>query len=368
MDTSNDSTDVENVSSSIPEKRRSSKPLMEKRRRARINASLTELKTFLLDMIKKEGLRHNKMEKADILELTVKHLRQLKRHSIAEGGDETFRTGFSECAAEVRKFLSSIPELETNLQVRLLEHLSLCIEKHNISKDSDFSAATECSSQYNYKISPKLDNKAPMSTEILCSSYVDCVGKCQNGTMESQKIKSPSPSAPTVQHQSVPVLQNTLCQSLASTGLFNSSVCNIHQQINTVQTTNSNIQFGNIISGLQVLPVRLSSGQTAYIIPTNILANTCLSGNVLPVLTAVNGVQENSSSSAEFNCLDQSVKQIQSCNITHQSNVAKVSMSMTGPSDNVSRGISNTINENNLHVYGQQYLHRNVKDPVWRPW
>lgn len=31
-----------------------SKPVMEKRRRARINASLSELKTFLLDIIKKE--------------------------------------------------------------------------------------------------------------------------------------------------------------------------------------------------------------------------------------------------------------------------------------------------------------------------
>jgi hypothetical protein len=32
---------------------------MEKRRRARINASLTELKTFLLEMIKKEVSKYN---------------------------------------------------------------------------------------------------------------------------------------------------------------------------------------------------------------------------------------------------------------------------------------------------------------------
>lgn len=88
---------------------------MEKRRRARINESLGQLKTLILDALKKDvssywskGLlidiltfilkkrdgkrecnpnharfpqssRHSKLEKADILEMTVKHLRNLQR-------------------------------------------------------------------------------------------------------------------------------------------------------------------------------------------------------------------------------------------------------------------------------------------------
>lgn len=85
----------------------SSKPIMEKRRRARINESLGQLKTLILDALKKDvsggggtgrgargrpagpcrceprmcpqSSRHSKLEKADILEMTVKHLRSLQR-------------------------------------------------------------------------------------------------------------------------------------------------------------------------------------------------------------------------------------------------------------------------------------------------
>lgn len=82
---------------------------MEKRRRARINESLGQLKTLILDALKKDvspnhchhcqlmltlrscdsklnythfvpqSSRHSKLEKADILEMTVKHLRNLQR-------------------------------------------------------------------------------------------------------------------------------------------------------------------------------------------------------------------------------------------------------------------------------------------------
>ena len=51
--------------------RRSNKPIMEKRRRARINNCLNELKTLILDATKKDPARHSKLEKADILEKTV---------------------------------------------------------------------------------------------------------------------------------------------------------------------------------------------------------------------------------------------------------------------------------------------------------
>ncbi|XP_035656409.1 transcription factor HES-1-B-like isoform X4 [Oncorhynchus keta] len=61
------------------EHRKSSKPIMEKRRRARINDSLGQLKTLILDALKKDSSRHSKLEKADILEMTVKHLRNMQR-------------------------------------------------------------------------------------------------------------------------------------------------------------------------------------------------------------------------------------------------------------------------------------------------
>lgn len=45
---------------------------MEKRRRARINQSLAALKALILDSARLENTKHSKLEKADILELTVR--------------------------------------------------------------------------------------------------------------------------------------------------------------------------------------------------------------------------------------------------------------------------------------------------------
>lgn len=50
---------------------------MERRRRARINESLTELKTLVLSSLNKDHSKFNKMEKADVLELTVNYLKTL---------------------------------------------------------------------------------------------------------------------------------------------------------------------------------------------------------------------------------------------------------------------------------------------------
>lgn len=53
------------------------KPLLEKRRRARINDSLTHLKGLILPLVGKGNARYSKLEKADILEMTVRFLRDL---------------------------------------------------------------------------------------------------------------------------------------------------------------------------------------------------------------------------------------------------------------------------------------------------
>ncbi|KAG8003739.1 Transcription factor HES-1-B [Nibea albiflora] len=87
------------------EHRKSSKPIMEKRRRARINESLGQLKTLILDALKKDSSRHSKLEKADILEMTVKHLRNLQRAQM---------TG-----------------VNTEVRTRLLGHLANCMTQIN---------------------------------------------------------------------------------------------------------------------------------------------------------------------------------------------------------------------------------------------
>uniref|UniRef100_A0A672UXP7 Hes family bHLH transcription factor 4 n=1 Tax=Strigops habroptila TaxID=2489341 RepID=A0A672UXP7_STRHB len=118
---------------SASEHRKSSKPIMEKRRRARINESLGQLKTLILDALKKDSSRHSKLEKADILEMTVKHLRNLQRAQMtaALSADPTvlgkYRAGFNECMNEVTRFLSTCEGVNTDVRTRLLSHLSACL-------------------------------------------------------------------------------------------------------------------------------------------------------------------------------------------------------------------------------------------------
>lgn len=63
--------------------RRASKPLMEKRRRERINKSLNELKSILLEALRKDSTCHSKLEKADILEMTVRYLKSIQRQRVS---------------------------------------------------------------------------------------------------------------------------------------------------------------------------------------------------------------------------------------------------------------------------------------------
>lgn len=77
--------------------------------------------------------RHSKLEKADILEMTVKHLENLQRQQVAMSAAadpsvlNKFRAGFSECAGEVGRF----PGLEPAVKRRLLQHLATCLSGAN---------------------------------------------------------------------------------------------------------------------------------------------------------------------------------------------------------------------------------------------
>ncbi|RVE61110.1 hypothetical protein OJAV_G00167360 [Oryzias javanicus] len=119
------------------ESRKSSKPIMEKRRRARINESLAQLKGLILDALKRDSCRHSKLEKADILEMTVKHLRSLQRLRVTAAGHpdpsvlSKYRAGFSECVGEVTRFLSSCDGVNSEARTRLLSHLASCVSQIN---------------------------------------------------------------------------------------------------------------------------------------------------------------------------------------------------------------------------------------------
>ncbi|XP_072944868.1 enhancer of split mbeta protein-like [Epargyreus clarus] len=120
------------------------KPMLERKRRARINRCLDELKDLMVTALQAEGENVSKLEKADILELTVRHLHSLKRRGQLVlkpemSYAERFRAGFTQCATEVSQFIANATLAANAMQrqgpvdpqagARLLQHLSNCIRR-----------------------------------------------------------------------------------------------------------------------------------------------------------------------------------------------------------------------------------------------
>lgn len=110
------------------------KPMLERKRRARINRCLDELKELMVTALQSEGENVSKLEKADILELTVRHLHTLKRqHQLVvpqESYADRFRAGFTQCAQEVSQFLTTPSDIiEPTAGKRLLQHLGACVRQ-----------------------------------------------------------------------------------------------------------------------------------------------------------------------------------------------------------------------------------------------
>ncbi|XP_074162520.1 transcription factor HES-2 [Sminthopsis crassicaudata] len=107
------------------ELRKTLKPLMEKRRRARINESLSQLKGLILPLIGKDSSRYSKLEKADILEMTVRFLQELpaSHGPAAPTLADSYREGYRACLSRLSRLLPSCSLLDRDVCGRLLEHL-----------------------------------------------------------------------------------------------------------------------------------------------------------------------------------------------------------------------------------------------------
>ncbi|XP_011191360.1 enhancer of split mgamma protein [Zeugodacus cucurbitae] len=106
------------------------KPMLERKRRARINKCLDELKDLMVVTLESEGEHVTRLEKADILELTVSHLQKLKQQrkaAASKGGAmsqaEGFRSGYIHAVNEVSRSLSQLPDVNVHLGTQLMTHL-----------------------------------------------------------------------------------------------------------------------------------------------------------------------------------------------------------------------------------------------------
>ncbi|XP_034537540.1 transcription factor HES-5-like [Notolabrus celidotus] len=113
------------------------KPQVEKLRRERINSSIEQLKSLLgPEFLKKEP--DSKLEKADILEMTVCVLRQLQQRNQAVNS-AAVNQGYSRCVQEATHFLSR-EQVKMMSQRRLLNHFNkLKSSSEKNLGDADFS-------------------------------------------------------------------------------------------------------------------------------------------------------------------------------------------------------------------------------------
>jgi len=142
------------------------KPLLERKRRARINKCLDELKDLMVYALQSEGESITKLEKADVLELTVNHMRKLKRQQQLQANPsldmDRYRAGFTACASEVSRFMASMPGVNITMGTHLMGHLGSSIqtlESNNQSAAAPMSPSGSSDCGYN----SGRDSNSPLS-------------------------------------------------------------------------------------------------------------------------------------------------------------------------------------------------------------
>lgn len=96
------------------------KPAVEKRRRDRINSSIEQMRVLLSSEIKTHHIR-SKLEKADILEMTVHYLKKRTHQTALESPGPSYAEGFNRCLQETLCFFTAHTELKDS-QKMLMTH------------------------------------------------------------------------------------------------------------------------------------------------------------------------------------------------------------------------------------------------------
>ncbi|GBM30162.1 Protein deadpan [Araneus ventricosus] len=183
--------------------KKASKPLIEKRRRARINHSLAQLKTLVIDS-KTESARQTKLEKADILEMTVQHLKEIKKQQIAVPSldnrhtKKKYEIGYLECARQVELFLSNLmdpklTEVEVNLKRRLKDHLCKSFQGFSSTDENihvDKCKETFSASYLSNGLSSVIKNEQNNVFQKKCEDTTFCEEDAQNSAVQKTHYSS----------------------------------------------------------------------------------------------------------------------------------------------------------------------------------
>ncbi|XP_045162080.2 enhancer of split mgamma protein-like [Mercenaria mercenaria] len=102
------------------------KPMVEKKRRERMNQSISQLKSLIAQTIQQNTAPMTRVDKADILELTVYHLTQLQQQqrSVTMATEAAaFSAGYKACAREAVTYMASNQMASSTVTGSLNSHL-----------------------------------------------------------------------------------------------------------------------------------------------------------------------------------------------------------------------------------------------------
>jgi len=121
---------------SASEHRKITKPIMEKKRRARMNLSLEQIRSILKENFD-EFSKKNQLDKADVLEMTVKYLKLVTKDQFLKGiltsnnqqnqlnnqqNVQLIQTGFKDCKQKVNQCLAKLnPQINQRLNAHLIK-------------------------------------------------------------------------------------------------------------------------------------------------------------------------------------------------------------------------------------------------------
>ncbi|KAL4236624.1 Transcription factor [Mactra antiquata] len=173
------------------------KPMIEKKRRDRMNQSIEMLKTLISDTIKQQTAPLTKLDKAEILELTVYHLTQAERrqHSVTMATESTsYNQGFKDCAKVAIEYMQNNAMIEETVTNGLNRHLHITYTSRDQRKTFS-SPNEECCSESTANRHMVLRNVNRLSTPVR-ENRVSMYPACVMNTPTFSPIVDPNVSLP----------------------------------------------------------------------------------------------------------------------------------------------------------------------------
>ncbi|XP_014674860.1 PREDICTED: transcription factor HES-1-like [Priapulus caudatus] len=299
--------------------------------------------------------RHSKLEKADILEMTVKYLQTLQRQQMAAAASDDpsvlgrYRAGFSECTQEVTRYVNNVNGIDNSVKLRLLDHLA-----RSMTQRPDATAAAAAQTQH-ANILPA--TAAPPAFTVATTAAGDATG---NAIAQAVQSIRGGVGGGYVFPADFPA------GALAVQPLPGNGAPHV---VAPADVNNNNVGGGGgaagarIFGGLQVIPGRLPSGELAFVLPGNVAGQLVpLYAGAAMTLNSFTSVPSGGATPRELSL--QYTSPVTSPNNTCAASPSTSSSSSSSSLSSSSRATPPTsptlANDNGDPV--------KTDDDVWRPW